>query len=96
MKKNNRYNHKNNFQRARYAKVIEIDKETAMDQLIAILSALDADNDNRAEYTLAFSNFTDEEVMEFDKKMLQMLALHSKMRGFGYAINFDSFLPMAS
>lgn len=95
MKKHTRKpNGKNIFSQSSYEKVIEIKKETAMDQLIEILACLDANDD--AEYTMIFYDFTDEELLEFDKKMVQLVALRSKMRGRGYAINFNAALPFVS
>lgn len=99
MKKNARKNHsngKNIFGQPCHTKIVEMKKETAMDQLKEILAALDSNIDGRTEYSMVFTGFTEAEVMEFDKKMLELLALRSKMKGHGYGIDFDSiFVPVA-
>ena len=87
-----KHNGKNIFAQPARRKVIEINKETAMDQLVEILASLDA-NDDGTQYTMVFYDFTDKEQMEFDKKMVQLITLRSKIRGRGYAISFVTTLP---
>lgn len=92
----NNYNGKNIFGQECCTKVIKVEKETAMDQLMEVLTALDGNPNGRTEYSLVFSDFTEVEIAEFDKKMLQILDLRSKMRGHGYGIDFFSFPSLAS
>jgi len=95
-RKNNRHNGKNLFGQDCYTKVIKVEKETAMEQLMEVLDVLEGTPGSRTEYSLVFSDFTEAEIAEFDKKMLQILDLRSKMRGHGYGIDFFSFPSLAS
>lgn len=70
-----------------YARIIKMEKETAMDQLMEILALLD--QNEQGPVTMEFSDFTDEECFEFDKKLLEIIALRSKLRGCGYHIDFQ-------
>ena len=81
MKKNTRKNHyngKNIFGQSCHTKIVEVNKETAMDQLKDILAALDGNANCRTEYSMVFTGFTEEEVMEFDKSLL---AIASRIAG---------------
>ena len=70
-----------------YAQIIKMKKETAMEQLLEILAILD--QNNHGPITMEFIDFTDEECLEFDKKMLEMIALRSQLRGHAYHIDFQ-------
>jgi hypothetical protein len=67
------------------ARIVKMNKETAMDQLLEVLALLDKND----QVTMEFAGFTDEECFEFDKKMLEAIALRSKLRGHGYYIDFQ-------
>lgn len=73
MKKHTRkHNGKISFAQSRYTNIIEADKDAAMDQVIEILAALDANPNSKEEYTLDLSCFTAEERQEFEvRKMLK-------------------------
>ena len=70
-----------------YARIIKMKKETVMDQLMEILELLD--QEHQGPVTMEFTDFTDEECFEFDKKLLEMIAIRSKLRGCGYHIDFQ-------
>jgi hypothetical protein len=77
-----------------YARIIKMERETAIDQLLAVLAHLDATE--QGPVTMEFTDFTDEECFEFDKKMLEIIALRSKVRGRGYYIDFQPSATAAS
>ena len=68
---------------------IKIQKENFLDQLLKVLDLLDQGEQDTV--TIEFSDFTDEECLAFDKKLLEMVALRSKLRGNGYHIDFQSY-----
>lgn len=68
---------------------IKIQKENSLDQLLKVLDLLDQSEQDTV--TIEFSDFTDEECLAFDKKLLEMVALRSKLRGNGYHIDFQSY-----
>ena len=70
-----------------YARIIKMEKKTAKDQLMEILALLD--QKEHGPVTMEFTDFTDEECFEFDRKLLEIIALRSKLRGYGYHIDFQ-------
>ena len=97
MKKDARKNNKMKaFANTKDRVIIEVNKENMMDRLMEVLAMLDADPNNQAKYSMVFYDFSDDELFEFDKKMLEIIALRSKIRGRGYAVNFDDHVPLAS
>ena len=90
-----RKNKRSNSKRVNgYARIIKMEKETAIDQLLEVLAHLDAAE--QGPVTMEFTDFTDEECFEFDKKMLEIIALRSKVRGRGYYIDFQPSATAAS
>ena len=70
-----------------YARIIKVDKETAMDQLMEILALLD--QTEQGPIAMEVPDFTDEECFDFDRKMLELIALRAQLRGRGYHIDFQ-------
>ena len=68
------------------ANVIKAEKEIAISQVLDILTKLDKNPGSNDEYTLDLSCFTAEEKQEFELKVIQILALRSKMRGHTYEV----------
>ena len=68
---------------------IKIQKENSLDQLLKVLDLLDQGEQDTV--TIEVSDFTDEECLAFDKKLLEMVSLRSKLRGNGYHIDFQSY-----
>lgn len=68
---------------------IKIEKENSQEQLLKVLDLLDQSEQDTI--TIEYSDFTDEECLAFDKKLLEMVALRSKLRGNGYHVDFQSY-----
>ena len=76
-------------------KVVKMDKENAMEQFLEIMASLDTKANANTEYAMDMSCFTDEELIEFDKKMLQIMELRSNLRGGGYEMRAFSVPQLA-
>ena len=97
MKKHTRkHNGKNIFPQSRYTNIIEADKNVAMDQVMEILAALDTNPNSKEEYTLDLSCFPAEERQEFEVKVIQILALRSRMKGHTYELAVTPLPPKAA
>lgn len=73
-------------------KVIKIDREHMQDQILEVLAALDKDLNNKTEYKMIISDLTEQEVIEFDRIMLRIVELKSRMSGSGYRVGAE-YLP---
>ncbi len=94
MRKNS-YNGRNVYGQRCIAKFVKLEKETAVDQYLAILADLDTSKEKTVEYTFDSSCFTREEAIEFSKKITRIMALRSNLIGKPY-VSVDITLPRFS
>ena len=83
-RKNNNYNGKNVYGQPCVAKFVKLEKETALDQYLAILDDIENANGKAIEYTVDSSCFSREEAEEFGKKVERIMALRARLRGVGF------------
>ena len=83
-RKNNNYNGKNVYGQPCVAKFVKLEKETALDQYLAILADVENANGNAIEYTVDSSCFTREEAIAFSEKLERIMELRARLRGVGF------------
>ena len=66
--------------------IIKMEGQIAVDQLMKLLADMDANPSANASVTFDLSNLTDEEYVEFDRKVMAILSLRAKLRGRGYQV----------
>ena len=76
-------------------KVVRMEKDKALEQFLEIMDKLDTTADANTEYAMDMSCFNDEELIEFDKKMLRIMELRSNLRGGGYEMRAFSVPQLA-
>ena len=65
-------------------KFVKLEKETALDQYLAILADIENANGKAIEYTVDSSCFTREEAIAFNDKLERIMALRASLRGVGF------------
>ena len=65
-------------------KFVKLEKETALDQYLAILADIENANGKAIEYTVDSSCFTREEAIAFNDKLERIMALRARLRGVGF------------
>ena len=88
----NNYNGRNVYGQRCIAKSVKLEKETAVEQYLAILADLEAHYGEPIEYTIDASCFNDEEAVAFYKKMTRIMALRTSVRGLPLAVCEIPFL----
>ena len=84
IRKNNNYNGRNVYGQPCIAKFVKLEKETALDQYLAILADIENANGKAVEYTVDSSCFTREEAEEFGKKAERIMELRARLRDVGF------------
>ena len=84
IRKNGIYNGRNVYGDPCIAKFVKLEKETALDQYMAILADIENTNGKAVEYTVDSSCFTKEEAIAFGKKEERIMELRARLRGVGF------------
>ena len=85
VRKDSIYNGRNIYGERCIAKFVKLEKETAVDQYLAILADLEANHGQTIEYTIDCSCFTREEGIAFNDRMTKICELRTRMRGLPFA-----------
>lgn len=84
IRKNNNYNGRNIYGQRCIAKFVKLDKETALDQYLAIMADIENTHGEAIEYTIDSSCFTREEAIQFSNKIARIMELRARMKGLGF------------
>lgn len=94
IRKNN-YNGRNVYGQRCIAKFVKLEKETALDQYMDIIADLEASQGQTIEYTIDSSCFSCEEAEQFNNKLIRIMELRSRMRGYSFTTG-GFFTPQIS
>lgn len=95
IRKNGIYNGRNIYGDPCIAKFVKLEKETAVDQYLAILADIENTHGKAIEYTVDGSCFTREEAIEFNNKLTRIMKLRARLRGVGF-VTGDFSIPQIS
>jgi hypothetical protein len=68
-------------------KIIRMNPATAMEQLLDVMVNLDTEVQENTKYAMDFTNFTDDELLAFDRMMFQIIELRSRLHGKAYKVD---------
>ena len=91
-KKHNKYNGRNIYGQRCIAKFVKLEKETALDQYLAIMADIENTHGEAIEYTIDSSCFTREEAIQFSNKITRIMELRARVKGLGF-VTGDFTLP---
>ncbi len=91
----NPYNGRNVYGQPCIAKFVKLEKETALDQYLAIMADIEDAHGEAIEYTIDSSCFTREEAIAFSNKISRIMELRARLRGVGF-VTGDFAIPQIS
>lgn len=92
----NSYVERNVYGQPCIAKFVKLEKDTALDQYLAIMADIENAHGKAIEYTIDSSCFSREEAIEFSNKISRITEMRAGLRGFGFVTGNLSIPQMSA